>query len=56
MPLNPYLQESWQLFITKWFVTKNHFNPVDLKQYQEKYKAAKISYLERKLAQLKKAA
>lgn len=35
---------------------KESFNPVDLKQYQEKYKAAKISYLERKLAQLKKAA
>lgn len=35
---------------------KESFNPVDLKQYQEKYKAAKISYLERKIAQLKKAA
>lgn len=35
---------------------KESFNPVDLKQYQEKYKAAKISYLERKLTQLKKAA
>lgn len=35
---------------------KQEFNPIDLKQYQEKYKAKKISYLERKLAQLKKAA
>jgi transposase len=35
---------------------KQEFNPIDLKQYQEKNKAKKISYLERKLAQLKKAA
>ena len=35
---------------------KKVFNPVDLKEYQEKYKAAKIAYLERKLAQLKQAA
>jgi transposase len=35
---------------------KESFNPVDLKQYQEKYKAAKISFLERKLAQLKRVA
>ncbi len=34
---------------------KQDFNPVDLKQYQEKYKAAKIAYLERKLEQLKAA-
>lgn len=34
---------------------KKDFNPVDLKQYQEKYKIAKIAYLERKLAQLKQA-
>ena len=32
---------------------KKDFNPVDLKDYREKYKAAKISYLERKLEQLK---
>lgn len=35
---------------------KESFNPVELKQYQEKYKAAKISYLKRKLDQLTKAA
>ena len=35
---------------------KETFNPVELKQYQEKYKAAKISYLKRKLEQLTKAA
>ena len=35
---------------------KQDFNPVDLKQYQQKHKAAKIAYLERKLAQLKHAA
>lgn len=35
---------------------KQDFNPVDLKQYQLKYKAAKIAYLERKLAQLRHAA
>ena len=34
---------------------KESFNPVELKQYQEKYKAAKISYLKRKLDQLTKA-
>ena len=34
---------------------KKDFNPVDLKQYQEKYKMAKIAYLERKLQQLKRA-
>ena len=27
---------------------KKDFNPVDMKQYKEKYKASKISYLERK--------
>lgn len=32
---------------------KEDFNPVDLKQYQEKYKMAKIAYLERKLSELK---
>jgi hypothetical protein len=30
------------------------FNPLDLKQYQEKRQQAKIAYLERKLYQLKK--
>lgn len=35
---------------------KQKFNPMDLNLYQEKYKAAKIAYLERKLAQLKSAA
>jgi transposase len=35
---------------------KVEFNPVDLNQYREKYKAAKIAYLERKLIQLKNAA
>lgn len=35
---------------------KKPFNPLDLKQYQQKYKAAKINYLERKLAELKSAA
>lgn len=34
---------------------KQAFNPVALKQYQEKNKAAKIAYLERKLSQLKSA-
>jgi hypothetical protein len=34
---------------------KEEFNPVDLKEYQNQFKAAKISYLERKLAQLKAA-
>jgi transposase len=32
---------------------KEAFKPVDLKQYQDRYKKAKIAYLERKLAQLK---
>lgn len=35
---------------------KQPFNPVDLQSYQEKYKAAKIAWLERKLHQLKGAA
>ncbi|MDQ3021953.1 MAG: IS110 family transposase [Bacteroidota bacterium] len=35
---------------------KEEFNPVDLKEYQKQYKAAKISYLERKLEELKRAA
>lgn len=35
---------------------KEKFNPVELSEYQEKYKAAKIAYLQRKLAQLKAAA
>jgi transposase len=33
---------------------KQEFNPLDLKEYQQKYKMAKISYLERKLNDLKK--
>jgi hypothetical protein len=32
---------------------KQEFNPVDLKDYQLKYKQAKIAFLERKLSQLK---
>ena len=32
---------------------KEAFKPVDLKQYQDRYKKAKIAYLERKLKQLK---
>jgi transposase len=32
---------------------KQEFNPVQLEQYQQKYKQAKIAYLERKLSQLK---
>ncbi len=32
---------------------KQEFNPVDLEQYQQKYKQAKIKYLERKLNELK---
>ena len=32
---------------------QKEFNPVDLKQYQEKYRQAKIMYLEKKLLQLK---
>ncbi len=35
---------------------KEEFNPVELKDYQEKYKAAKIAYLQRKLDELKGAA
>lgn len=35
---------------------KQTFNPFDLKLYQEKYKAAKIAWLERKLQQLKQDA
>ena len=35
---------------------KQAFKPVDLQQYQEKYKKAKIAYLERKLQQLKQEA
>ena len=33
---------------------KTEFNPLDLKEYQQKYKQAKIAYLERKLIDLKK--
>ncbi|HVU98502.1 MAG TPA: IS110 family transposase [Puia sp.] len=33
---------------------KKEFNPLDLKEYQQKYRQAKISYLERKLLDLKK--
>jgi hypothetical protein len=33
---------------------KQEFNPVDLHSYQQKYKQAKITYLERKLNDLKK--
>jgi len=35
---------------------KKEFNPVDLVAYQQKYKTAKIAYLERKLQQLKNTA
>lgn len=35
---------------------KQDFNPMDLELYQQKYKQAKIAYLERKLSQLKKDA
>ena len=35
---------------------KEAFKPVDLKQYQDRYKKAKIAYLERKLQQLKNEA
>lgn len=35
---------------------KQEFNPVDLQTYQEKYKTAKIAYLERKLQQLRETA
>ena len=33
---------------------KKEFNPVDLEQYQEKYKQAKIVFYEKKLLDLKK--
>lgn len=33
---------------------KKEFSPVDLEQYQEKYKQAKIAFYERKLLDLKK--
>lgn len=33
---------------------KEEFNPLDLKDYQQKYKRAKIAYLERKLSQLQR--
>ncbi len=33
---------------------KQEFNPMELEAYQQKYKQAKIAYLERKLSQLKK--
>lgn len=33
---------------------KQEFNPVELQAYQHKYKQAKVAYLERKLAELKK--
>jgi hypothetical protein len=33
---------------------KQEFNPVDLQDYQQKYKQAKIAYLERKLSQLQR--
>jgi transposase len=33
---------------------KKEFNPVDLKDYQQQYKRAKIAYLERKLSQLQR--
>jgi transposase len=33
---------------------KQEFNPVDLKDYQQQYKRAKIAYLERKLSQLQR--
>jgi len=32
---------------------KEEFKPLDLEQYQQKYKQAKIAYLERKLSELK---
>ena len=34
--------------------SKVEFNPLDLKAYQQKYKLAKMAYLERKLHDLKK--
>ena len=33
---------------------KKEFNPLDLREYQAKYKLAKIAYLERKLKQLQR--
>lgn len=33
---------------------KQEFNPVDLKDYQQQYKQAKIAYLERKLSQMQR--
>jgi transposase len=33
---------------------KEEFNPVNLQEYQQKYKRAKIAYLERKLSQLQR--
>jgi hypothetical protein len=33
---------------------KQEFSPVNLKDYQQKYKQAKIAFLERKLSELKR--
>jgi hypothetical protein len=33
---------------------KEEFNPLNLQEYQQKYKRAKIAYLERKLSQLQR--
>jgi transposase len=38
----------------KMVLNKVEFNPSDLKTYQQKYKQAKITYLERKLDDLKR--
>ncbi len=38
----------------KMVMHKQEFQPVDLNSYQQKYKQAKITYLERKLNDLKK--
>jgi hypothetical protein len=35
---------------------KEEFNPVDLQEYQQKYKQAKIAFLERKHSKLKQHA
>ena len=35
---------------------KKEFKPLDLEQYQQKYKQTKIEYLERKLSELKRSA
>ena len=35
---------------------KKEFKPLDLEQYQQKYKQTKIAYLERKLNELKRSA